>query len=92
MAQEWRFCLSDVALQRYDSADFEKNAFSLRRELYTVTRDGFELRKAAHVFSSWRVGLGCGEDQHVWDGLYLKDPCLFGTFLESQNYRKKLIL
>jgi hypothetical protein len=61
----------------------KKNAFSLRRELYTVTRDGFELRKAAHVFCSWRVGLGCGEDQHVWDGLYLKDPCLFGTFLDK---------
>jgi len=53
MVKEWRFCLSDVALQRYDFADFEKNTFSLSRELYTVTRDGFELRKAAHVFGWW---------------------------------------
>ncbi len=51
------FCLSDVSLQRYDSADLgpilEKNTFSHSWQLYIVTQDDYELRKAAHVFGRW---------------------------------------
>jgi len=36
--------------------------------------------------------LGWREDQHIWDGQGLKDPCFFETFLESQNHREKLNL
>jgi hypothetical protein len=39
-------------------ADFEKNAFSHNRQLYTVTRDGYEPGKANHWFG-W-CGLGAG--------------------------------
>ncbi len=53
-------------------ADFvKKNAFSHSWQLYTVTQDEKELRKAAHMFG----GGGRREDQHMWDGQGLKDPC-----------------
>jgi len=39
---------------------------------YTVTKDDYELRKAAHVFGWW---WGWREAQHMWDGQGLKYPC-----------------
>jgi hypothetical protein len=50
------FCLLDVSLQRHDSADFGlilKKAFSQSWQLYIVTQDEYEPRKAAHVFGWW---------------------------------------
>jgi hypothetical protein len=46
--------------------------FSHRWQLYTVTKDDYELRKAAHVFGWW---WGWREAQHMWDGQGLKYPC-----------------
>ncbi len=37
-------------------------------------------------------GGGLREDQLMWDGQGLKEPCFFKTFLESQNHQEKLIL
>jgi hypothetical protein len=58
------FCLWDVLLQRYDSANrrpiLEKTLF------HTVTQ--------AADSGGWR------EDQHMWDGQGLKDPCFLKTF------------
>jgi hypothetical protein len=46
-----------------------------------VTQDGYELG----MFCWW------GEDQHVWDGHGLKDPCfLLELFFESQTIEKNL--
>ena len=81
------FCLSDVSLQRYDSANrrpiLEKTLFhtvgscTLRPKQLTCLADG----------EGWK------EDQHMWDGQGLKDPCFFFLlFLESQNHREKLNL
>ncbi len=66
------FCLSNVSLQRYDSAqfwaEFENKAFSHSRMLYTVTQH-------------W-----CGGEDRVWtsidgwDGQGLKNSCFFGNF------------
>ncbi len=41
----------------------------------------------AYVFGWWG---GWKEDQHVWDGQGLKDPCFLELFLESQKHREKL--
>jgi hypothetical protein len=30
-------------------------------------------------------------NQHVWDGQGLKEPCFFGSFLEEQNHKEKLL-
>ncbi len=40
----------DVSLQRYH---FVKNTFSHSWQLYTVTQEDYELRKAAHFFGWW---------------------------------------
>jgi len=37
-------------------------------------------------------GGGWREDQHMWDGQGLKDPCFFKTFLELQIHRERLNL
>ena len=68
------FCLSDVSLQRYDSANrrpiLEKTLFhtvgscTLWTKQLTCLADG----------GGWR------EDQHMWDGQGLKDPCFFLNF------------
>ena len=68
------FCLSDVSLQRYDSANrrpiLEKTLFhtvsscTLWPKQLTCLADG----------GGWR------EDQHMWDGQGLKDPCFFWNF------------
>jgi hypothetical protein len=86
VSKEYLFCLSDVSLQRYDSANrrpiLEKTLFhtvgccTLWPKQLTCLADG----------GGWR------EDQHMWDGQGLKDPCFFKLFLESQNHRKKLNL
>ncbi len=68
------FCLSEVSLQRYDSPNrwpiLEKTLFhtvgscTMWPKQLTCLADG----------GGWR------EDQHMWDGLGLKDPCFFLTF------------
>jgi hypothetical protein len=65
------FFLSDVLLQRYDSASFglilKKKAFSHSRQLYTVTQGGQGLTDPCFL----------DLNQHLWDGRGFKDPCLF---------------
>ncbi len=80
------FCLSDISLQRYDSANrrpiLEKTLFhtvgscTLWPKQLTCLADG----------GGWR------EDQYMWDGQGLKDNCFFlKLFLES-HHREKLNL
>jgi hypothetical protein len=56
---------------------------------YTVTKDDYELRKAAHMFGwSWEVE---GRQAYVgWPRI--KRSLFLHLFLESQNHREKLIL
>jgi hypothetical protein len=73
-------------LQRYDSANFglilEKNTFSHRWQLYTVTQDDYELRKAAHVFDWW-WGVEVGPAYVGCQGL--KDPVTLPVFLSEPS-------
>jgi hypothetical protein len=48
-------------------------------------------RYVAGTVSCLADGGGWREDQHMWDGQGLKDPCfLLKLYLESQNHREKL--
>jgi hypothetical protein len=73
--------VAKIRLRKF-RADFGKNAFSHSWQLNTVTQDEYELRKAAHVFGWWWGRWR--EDQHMWDGQELKDPCFFKLILVSQ--------
>jgi len=81
------FCLSDVSLQRYDSANrrpiLEKNTFSHSWQLYTVTQ-------AAHMFGWW-WGVEGGPAYVGWPRIK-RSLFFFKLFLESQNHREKLNL
>jgi hypothetical protein len=85
------FCLSDVLLQRNDSAwaNLGKNTFLHSWQLYTVTQDDFELRKAAQVFGWW-WGVERGPTYVGWPRI--KRSLFKKKILESQNHREKLIL
>jgi hypothetical protein len=80
------FCLSDVSLQRYESADFgpilKKTLFHTGK-MYTVTQDKYELRKAAHVFDWW-WGVEGGPAYVGWPRI--KRSSFLKLFLESQNH------
>ncbi len=80
------FGLSDVLLQRYDSANRRpiwKKSFSHSWQLYTVTQ-------AAHVFGWW-WGVEGGPAYVGWPRIK-RSLYFLKHFLESQNHREKLIL
>ena len=80
------FCLWDVLLQRYDSANrrpiLEKTLFT---QLAVVHCDPSSSHVWLMVGGGGRTSI-CG----MAIGQGLKDPCFFETFLESQNHREKL--
>jgi len=65
------FCLWDVSLQRYDSANRRP---ILEKTLFHTVGSCTQWPKQLTCLAD---GGGWREDQHMWDGQGLKDPCFF---------------
>jgi hypothetical protein len=83
-----RHFVAKIWLRRF-WADLGKNAFSHSWQLYTVTQDEYELRKAAHMFG-WLWGVEGGPAYVGWPRIK-RSLFFLKLFLESQNHREKLI-
>ena len=68
------FCLWNVSLQRYDSANRRP---ILEKTLFHTVGSCTLWPKQLTCLAD---GGGCREDQHMWDGQGLKDPCFFLNF------------
>ena len=70
VSKKYLFCLSDVSLQRYDSANRRP---ILEKTLFHTVGSCTQWPKQLTCLAD---GGGWREDQHMWDGQGLKDPCI----------------